>query len=60
MFAGAMVGRAGLKLCVGFGPVGGTICSIALMGAGSWAGSVVGASAGENLGEIIYESSDHE
>lgn len=60
MLGGTMTGRAGLKLCVRLGPVGGTICSLALTGAGSWAGSVIGMSLGENVGELLYDFSRHE
>lgn len=57
---GAMASKAVGVVCIGFGPVGAIVCGVAVVGAGSLAGSIVGASAGEHSGRMIYELSNNE
>ncbi|MCO7520577.1 MULTISPECIES: PAAR domain-containing protein [unclassified Pseudomonas] len=51
-FARQVLGAA----CLSFGPVSATVCVIAVTGATTLAGSMVGMAAGERSGEVLFES----
>ncbi|QJQ23079.1 PAAR domain-containing protein [Pseudomonas sp. SK] len=59
--AGAIAGKlvAGFA-CVSLGPVSATACAVAIVGAGSYVGSVGGTSIGEYAGEKLYESTERD
>lgn len=47
-----------LEICAALGAgtgIGGVICVAAVVGVAAWGGSALGASAGESLGELLYE-----
>ena len=59
---GAWGGRIGLSvsgpLCLALGVstgIGGVICVAAVVGVGAWAGTTVGSSGGEKIGDVMYE-----
>ncbi|SEM85949.1 Rhs element Vgr protein [Pseudomonas sp. ok272] len=57
---GSLGGWAGLGVCVGIGVgtagVGGAVCALVLVGAGTYVGGEAGAALGDKLGEIVYET----
>lgn len=61
---GAMAGHIGKRIagvaCLGLGPASAAVCSLVITGASSFTGSVYGASSGERMGEVIYETLSHE
>ena len=51
-------GIAGSTICLGLGVttgIGGVICVAALVGTGAWAGTTIGGTRGEQIGEKLYE-----
>lgn len=62
MAGGTLMGGAALSACgvfaIGTAGIGAPVCGIVLIGAGSYLGGWAGESAGEFIGEKIYESSN--
>lgn len=57
-YAGGLAGDIATVACIGVGPISATVCGIAVVGAGTLAGSVIGMSAGESIGELIFDMAE--
>ncbi|MFK3771498.1 PAAR domain-containing protein [Pseudomonas sp. NPDC089406] len=56
---GGLIGKgAATVICLGLGPVSAAACGLVIVGASTFTASVAGMSAGETLGEIVYEHID--
>jgi hypothetical protein len=59
-FAGWMAKGASVPICAAIGAptagLGGVLCVVAVVGTGAWVGTTVGATGGEEIGEVLYET----
>jgi hypothetical protein len=56
MLSAPVVGALCIGLGVPTGGIGALVCSIVVVGAGSYAGGALGGKLGEMAGEVIYEA----
>jgi len=59
--AGAYIGKTVASFaCLSLGALSGSVCTIVIVGTGSFAGSEIGMHRGEYLGEKLYEFVEHD